>query len=605
MRGQRRVEGAERGEAERTEEGDADDRGRSTPEVEVVEDRHQRDNQELDRGHEEDVAGQLPEVDGPLVARIKEEPLERVVLPFRLEGAAEPEDAGEDEGKPEEPRRGVAQLVAVRAEGEGEDEEDERREEEHRVARLLGAALDRDVLPEHGPRPPEERRRARNGPCGAGAFARAGPDRRDAGRPAVPAVSHGPVAPVTGGGGVSVDANPRLHGQLARRPPPEPGLVRVAGGPSRGEPAGRCRGASARGRGLRGLLREPGVEPAQPLKVRLVHPAGVGQAVAGEDRDPVGHLVGTGELMGGHHDGRAARRRLADHGLEEGRAALIEPRVRLVDEEQRRLDEPQPRESEPALHAGRERPDPLVAVGPEADPFEEVEQVAALGAQAAHPRREAEVLERRQLLVEVGAVAEEADQRADRLGLPGEVAAGDAPAPRARPDRGCQELEERRLAGAVGAEDREHLARLEREVDLRDSDRAPVAPPEAPGLDHEHCAGLYRPRPRRPSQPSEGSLGARTQAPGGASRLDDREGEARRPDGASARGARTRRCSERRRCAGTGRRPPGPERLEQPIDGDRRCRDRRARPNAPAGYSPSRHSGSASALQEVRRPAAR
>jgi hypothetical protein len=128
------------------------------------------------------------------------------------------------------------------------------------------------------------------------------------------------------------------------------------------------------------------------------------------------------------------------------------------------------REVQAPLHAAGVGAD--AAVGRLAEPEaldQRVRAAAALGArQVAQPRHQAQVLARGQHLVDGRVLAGEAERAAHLVGIAGDVEAGD-------PDVARVGLQERRedphgggLAGAVGAEQREHRALLDGEVEARE-----------------------------------------------------------------------------------------------------------------------------------------
>src|SRR5438034_198923 len=106
----------------------------------------------FDEQHQQQVARELAEVDGRLVAGREEQALPAVVVALGEKRASQAHEPAQDEAEPEEPRQGVGQALAITAQRELEDEEQEEREEKERVERFLGAPLGQRVLPEHDPR---------------------------------------------------------------------------------------------------------------------------------------------------------------------------------------------------------------------------------------------------------------------------------------------------------------------------------------------------------------------------------------------------------------------------------------------------------------------
>ena len=99
---------------------------------------------------------------------------------------------------------------------------------------------------------------------------------------------------------------------------------------------------------------------------------------------------------------------------------------------------------------------------------------------------DAEVLASRQPIVERGLLEDDADRRANPGGLAANVGAGDAGLAPARGDQRHQHVEQRRLAGAVRAEEREELAVLHREADRADGVELPEGTAELDALHDAH-----------------------------------------------------------------------------------------------------------------------
>jgi len=68
--------------------------------VDVEEHAEEHQHQRLHHEHQEQIARELAEEDGPLVARSEQEALPAVVLPLDHEGAAEREQPAEHEPQP-------------------------------------------------------------------------------------------------------------------------------------------------------------------------------------------------------------------------------------------------------------------------------------------------------------------------------------------------------------------------------------------------------------------------------------------------------------------------------------------------------------------------
>src|SRR2546422_4273194 len=146
--------------------------------------------------------------------------------------------------------------------------------------------------------------------------------------------------------------------------------------------------------------------------------------------------------------------------------ALIEPGERLVEEEDAGAREDEAREREPPLHPRREGAHALAREPVELDGRERAGELRGGRAQARERRPEFQILERGEVLVDVRAVADQPHVRSHALGLPRAIVAGDQDRPARRAHERREDLEERRFAGAVRAEERDGLARadLERET---------------------------------------------------------------------------------------------------------------------------------------------
>jgi hypothetical protein len=186
----------------------------------------------------------------------------------------------------------------------------------------------------------------------------------------------------------------------------------------------------------------------------------------------------------------------------------VEPRGRLVEDEQlgpvlQRLDEP-----DLLPVALRERPDRAVEL--ELEPPGE-----ALGRAEVVPpaqaREEADQLPGGEPLVEPEVAGDVADPAPHGDPVAPRVEAEDLETTRGRPDQVEQQADGRRLPGAVRAEEAEHLAGLDLEVELGDAALAAVALGQGVGAhDRGHRPTLTkrRRRPRQRALPSVAHGGA-------------------------------------------------------------------------------------------------
>ena len=179
----------------------------------------------------------------------------------------------------------------------------------------------------------------------------------------------------------------------------------------------------------------------------------------------------------------------------------VDARRRLVEEEEGRARQERRHERELLLHAARERAGEACAEAVEADASEEVPRTpfsfgGRHGVQAGAQR---EVLVEGEVLVQREALRHEAE---------GDVVAH-GPAGR-RAEEASDDAEEGRLAGAVGPDEREHLAARDREVDSVQR-RAPAEAPDEPfGANHltELVAGMFSTAFTRTSAGWPGTSGA-------------------------------------------------------------------------------------------------
>src|SRR5712692_396424 len=151
LRGHRGEERADRGEPDRAEADDEREAGDRRADVDVKKDREQREENGLDQEHQQQVSGELAKVDGGFVAGREAQAIPAVVLALADERPAETEQPAQDEPEPEQARQHGREPFTVGPERELEEKEEQEREEEERVQRLLGAPLDREVLPHDDP----------------------------------------------------------------------------------------------------------------------------------------------------------------------------------------------------------------------------------------------------------------------------------------------------------------------------------------------------------------------------------------------------------------------------------------------------------------------
>ena len=167
------------------------------------------------------------------------------------------------------------------------------------------------------------------------------------------------------------------------------------------------------------------------------------------------------------------------------RGARIEAGGGLVEKQQRQARDQACRQIQASTHATGEV---LQRFGRGLDQIELLEEFQGLGAriaaaQAEQPREDHEVLGRRQILVDGGVLAGDADQGSDRGGFTADVVAEDARLTAVGAKESGEHADGGGLAGAVRPEDAEHRAGGDGEADA--VDRAVLAEllDESVGLD--------------------------------------------------------------------------------------------------------------------------
>src|SRR5450759_40265 len=149
--GQSAVERAHRGEPERAENPDQEQLRNGRPQIEVVQDRHDGEDEGFDHDHHDRGSEDLPGVNRAAVPSYKEKPLEGRILLLELIDTGKRQNSGKKEVKPENTGCRNLQSRDVGAEGETEDQDHDSGEEDHRVEVGLGSRLDQDILADNRP----------------------------------------------------------------------------------------------------------------------------------------------------------------------------------------------------------------------------------------------------------------------------------------------------------------------------------------------------------------------------------------------------------------------------------------------------------------------
>ena len=211
-----------------------------------------------------------------------------------------------------------------------------------------------------------------------------------------------------------------------------------------------------------------------------------------DDHDPVAEGVGLVEVVGGQEHRRPAlRAQPGDVVPEVGPRLRVQAGGRLVEEDQRRVVDQPHRDVEPALLAAGHV---LGHPGPQALELELVEELLA-AARGVGPRQAVEHPVVHHLVAGAGrgegaaGLGDVADAAPHLLRLPHHVVARDGGGARGRPEQGDEHPQRGGLARAVGAEEADHLALGDVEVDPVDGlDRLLLlALPGLEGLHESSC----------------------------------------------------------------------------------------------------------------------
>ncbi len=239
---------------------------------------------------------------------------------------------------------------------------------------------------------------------------------------------------------------------------------------------------------------------AADLRLQLVGRAAGDRGAVVDHHDVVGQPVGLLEVLRGQQQGRSARHQVADHVPHLLAGADVEAGGRLVEDQHRGRGHQRTGQVEPAPHAagvGLRRP--VGGIG-EVEPLEQLARpIAGPGlAQAVEPADHLEVLVAGQVLVDRGVLPRETDPRADAGGVLQHVDAGDRGTACVGLDQRGQHPHGGGLAGAVGAEQRQHLALRNGEVEALERLDLLVSLDQPGGQDHvTHRISLSSVRQRR------------------------------------------------------------------------------------------------------------
>ena len=186
-----------------------------------------------------------------------------------------------------------------------------------------------------------------------------------------------------------------------------------------------------------------------------------------EHRDPVRELVGLLEVLRGEEDRDAAGDEVADALPHRAPAARVEPGGRLVEEDDPRVADQGHRQIEPAAHATGVGRHVLVRRLGQVEAVEQFRGPPAAFdlAEVVQIGHQDQVLLPREQVVDGRELPRDADRGAHAVGVLGQVVAGDAHRAAVGADQGREDLDDRRLARAVGAEQREDRPLGDLEID--------------------------------------------------------------------------------------------------------------------------------------------
>ena len=194
-----------------------------------------------------------------------------------------------------------------------------------------------------------------------------------------------------------------------------------------------------------------------------------------DDRDAVAQFVRLGHVVSGQEDRPAGDCCLpGEDELADGAGRRhVQPKRRLVEEEDPRVVEEASREVHLLPLAGRQRADPLLLLNLEPHGVDELVDPAP----AVLRRQAVELTEHPELFADgqdpvarLLAAGDHVHDPADLLRLVLDVEAEDPGRSACRQEQRRQDLDERRLAGAVGTEQPEELAGLDRQIDALEGD---------------------------------------------------------------------------------------------------------------------------------------
>ncbi len=208
------------------------------------------------------------------------------------------------------------------------------------------------------------------------------------------------------------------------------------------------------------------------------------RAAVDDDEDAVAELLHEREQVRGEDDGGARLGAGLERALHLADAERVEAGEGLVEEHQARVVEEAAGDGELLLHAAGELAGEDAGLAVELQLGEQRAGARLPVHDAVEARHQVEVLAHGEVVEEAGLVREERELALGGHGRGGEVVPGDADgAARGREDA-AQAAQRARLAGAVGADQAEHLAGGDLEREVVDGGEAAVALRQAMNLEH-------------------------------------------------------------------------------------------------------------------------
>jgi hypothetical protein len=159
----------------------------------------------------------------------------------------------------------------------------------------------------------------------------------------------------------------------------------------------------------------------------------------------------------GHQHGAPAGLERLQARLQPLAPALVEAGKRLVEQQHAGPSQTESRQRQTALHPDRERADADAGVTLERHVAQRGGQPLTVGGQPAQRRPEPEVLQCGEIVVDVGAVGDQPEPRAHRLGLAHAVVAEDPCRAARGAQQGGDDLQQRALAASVRPQERHGL----------------------------------------------------------------------------------------------------------------------------------------------------